>query len=604
MQFYFSSNVEKIALPIYWQEFFKTLCNKSTPVGPNSFTYVTNENRSKTCQIIVGKETKIKPCDFHVSFEKFSDILRDEKTAFSTDKLVLLPYATFLERTEKKAEKLLLIVDKQIQDKDKILIDHVRSVLDTQYPLDIIISETLLTKNFLEIQREFLIYKKVISCSYNIALNHWFSLLFNNDFILLFSDDSSPLRYAYLDQMHPFLRQEEQSKSTKKCHFFYSELALKLRNLIEKIKAPIDISTQNISFEKYMNFFENQCLNLCKTDNKFTYFSHCKQRKETLSFSLKEWVYNKQSLPLLANFITQNRQNTDIQQLLVSYLLTFFHYEYWPDFEEIYAKDAQILSLFHSSLEKLTTSYKTDRCLQWAYGTYFRSIKTDQKLQCSWSTKAPTLATCLDDVLNNNFDNIFSKIKLLNSLEDSEKQQISLDLVACILNPFLILKKEIQRPIIEACKAILDMCDTSDGRFIFYNTLLALKTEHYNVVLPRDILGNKTNGWLSSLALYILKFYPNLKDSAFNLLSQEKPDFYVSRQDVLQIQMLAYLRLNRLDLYEKSRNYFDKKFLNDMTKYRGKWLLQAEIESLLKHTNKALRFQKIHTMIGKASYLC
>ena len=252
----------------------------------------------------------------------------------------------------------------------------------------------------------------------------------------------------------------------------------------------------------------------------------------------------------------------------------------------------------------MTTSYKTDRCLQWAYGTYFRSIKTDQKLQCSWSTKVPTLATCLDDILNNNFDNVFSKIKLLDSLEDREKQQIKLDLITCILDPFFVLKREIQRPIIELCKTILDTCDTSDGRFIFHNTLLALNTEHYNVVLPHGILGNKTNGWLSNLALYILKFYPDLNDSAFDLLSQEKPDFYVSRQDVLQIQMLAYLRLNRLDLYEKCRSYFDEKFLNNMTKYRAKWLLQAEIESLLNHTNKALRFKKIHTMIGKESYLC
>ena len=608
MHFYFDRSIfvggKK---PIYWEKINDFLCSQTHKSKDEFYDCLKTGNSEKKCLIYADKKPNDLICDYYISLFNsgnkkdlyWGKNYRDEAIG-GIYEISFLPCAKSIKRAE-NADLIILLVDQDITPQTQVVVDYLSSFSKNTKKY---LSDTIEWSSFSDIASDMVHCKKFISFSNNKVLNQYFSVLLGNNFILCMDDQSSPLRYAYVNMRHPSLREKAQSPVDKKCEFKYSFVTSNLRNLVVEIEKKYDDVALEITPEMIFKDVERQCLRLGEYAEKN--YLHCLKTKSlALPFALAGWANNKRSLSELMLFIEQNKNNNDMKKLLLSYLLVYMPLDYWKIIEQYYANDPSFCTEFKKNIGAVSENSYKDYIFKWACGTYIRALKDDKIYPCSWNDKS--LATCLDLALNYKENQIVEKVKQLYSLGKYE-DSLGLNLVKVFVDNSLIWKKKMRTELINVCYQLLDLDGNygygNYGASIFYKTVLLWLENKFNDIIgffKQTLDGVKTRGFLAKTALFLLKQKKfDFSEIAVKLLAQEDNVLLAKNPEMLQLKLWAYLELDDFENAKVCEQYLWKNedYFGSFSRVFDKWYVQSCIEHKMKHFCREKRFKFIHEALG------
>lgn len=610
MQFYFDRSifVEK-KMPIYWEKMNDFLLNQTYKSKNELYHCLAYGNSEKKCLIYSDQKNNDLVCDYYISlFKPVNENKEDlywgknykDESIGRDNQISFLPCVKSINRN-KDADLIILLVDKDITPQTQVVVDYLSSFSKNTKKY---LSDTIEWAKFSDIEPDVVRCKKFISFSNNKVLNQYFSVLLGNNFILCTDDQSSPLRYAYVNMKHPSLREKEQSPIDKKCEFKYSFVTSNLRSLVIEIEKKYEDVVFEIAPEMIFKEVERQCLQLNVHAEKN--YLHClKNRGVALPFALEGWAKNKRSLSELMIFIESSKNNNDMKKLLLSYLLVYMPLDYWKIIEQFYANDPTFCLEFKKNISVVSENSYKDYIFKWACGTYIRALKDNKIYPCSWNDKS--LASCLDLALNHKENQIIEKVRQLYSLSKYE-ESLGLNLVKVFVDNSLILKRKMRAELIDVCYQLLDLDGSYEygnyGASIFYKTILLWLENKFNDIVEffkQTLDGVKTRGFLAATALFLLKQKKfDFKAIAVKLLSQEDNVLLAKNPEMLQLKLWACLELGDLQKAKVCAQYLwkNKNYFGTFSSGFDKWYVQSCIEHKMKHFFREKRFKFIHKVLG------
>lgn len=610
MKFYFKlSSIQSFCKPVYWQKWVTWMFENSV-AADDGYRCIPYGKDEQICLLYCEAGEKVRPADFYVALghdtEPFflSKHLLDEPEG-KPHGVGLLPVDDFLYRDG--AKHVWVVVDEENSTQEQLFAHWVKTLCGMNYEVDMVTASTLESDQREHLSNQLKGCRKIISFSKNICLNQWLYLLFRDDFILFNDDQSSPLRYSYLELTHPHLRQKVTNPLADQCKKDYGIVTKQFRHLVAQVRSESTPKVVPILPSAALDSIRQQLLQSRKPQNRLQCYAF-RVRSSVIQFPfvLHHWAVHKQALKHLMDFVECHPQYEETQRLLVSYVLNYFRPEFWPNFEHHYADHPQLIQFFQTFVEQLSRNMQADYGLHWAYGTYLRALQTKQVCSCDWGCEN-SLAPCLDDVLQKQYEKIVPRVSNLYDKKNF-RQALGLRLLRTFLLPLVFLKKDVESALIQVGHALLDLDeykghDGDYGERLFFKAILWLLEGKQQVLislLESSIDGIRTQGFLSQLALFMVKYYPQLTRESQALLSLEKDEFLVKKPLVLQMRSLAHLLLGNKEGYlqaqrelSKSTNYFctyNKDF--------EKWFIQSELERLQGHHARTNRYLYIHQQLG------
>ncbi|MGX8717333.1 MAG: hypothetical protein ACSW8C_05105 [bacterium] len=608
MRFYFKKESLKRRLtPIYWRELSSFFEEQSQNTSDPDYAYVVCGEDGKSCLFYENlSEKSLFPCDIYVALDPhlripkedfyLSSVLPDEVTD-GWNQVCLLPVGSSLNGRE-NAEEIWIITEEDVSAIRNLSQREVCSIAQIHGKMKVFTRQAF-ERLGSDILKELVHCKKLISITNDKVLNHWLRILFGEDFILYSDDVSSPIRYAVMHLTHPFLKEQSRSKYDEACLYQYGVWTSALRRLSIQLCSRENSEHISWSPQEALMYLAEQCL-APKHENPGTLFRHLKACCYFVPFALPKWRENKSSLPALMDFVEKHPENEDMQQLLATYLLNFLPQECWYRAEQFFAPQERFLGVLHKTMDVLEKQYNITCSINFAYGTYIRAIRDQQKYTCGWGQ---SLATCFDFALNQNFKKIIEFAKPY-----IEKKSLSgVGLAKLLLTPLLVLRKNISKAFVGVCRELIALENTNDeniyGESIFYRALLYL-LEGDEAALKSFLNQNfdpiKTRGYLGILGLFLLKYDARYADLGKRLLLLEKMELLAKKPLALQLKAWGMLTIGNREAYEtcaklllKEKNYFTQS--NSFTE---KWFLQAKIEEILGHKDRAKRFRFLHNNMG------
>ena len=607
MRFYFKKESLKRRLsPIYWQELYSFIEKQSENTTGTDYAHISYGEDEKTC--LLYENLAEKPsyhCDFYIALDPnlkipkedfyLSSMLVDEqKNGHKT--VCLLPTGTSLKGLG-KAEELWIITEENGSELSKLLQREVCSVAKLHGLVNIFTSEDFEKLHEADLRWDHC--KKLISFSKNKALNHWLCILLGEDFILHSDDAASPIRYAETNIKHPFLKEFGRSEYDEACFYKYDIWTSALRKLNVQLCEPQHNANISWGPQEALSYLAQQCLEP-KHENTNTLFGHLKSQECFLPFALPKWQEHKNSLPQLMNFVQEHPQNSNMQQLLVTYLLNFLPPEHWYKIEHFFAAQDCALDALHTTVDILAKKFDISCSMDFAYGTYIRAIRDEQKYTCGWKQN---LATCFDFVLNQNFE------KILEVAEPQIKKKAlsGVKLTKLLLIPLLVSKRNIPKGLISICQRLIASENTNGeniyGESIFYRSLLHLLDNNPKALvefLDQDFEPIKTQGYLGCLGLFLLKYDARYAEIGKRLLAIEKMELLAKKPLALQTKAWGMLTMGNKEAYETCAQILSKEktYFKRYNTFPEKWFIQSKIEATLGHSVRAKRFRFMHNRIG------
>ena len=595
-------------MPIYWQELYSFIEKQCENIKGTDYAYILCGEDEKTCLLYESPaEKKSYTCDFYVALDPnlripredfyLSSELADEQE--NERKIAcLLPVGTSLNARE-KAEEIWVITETGETELSRLLQQEVCAIAQLHGPVKVFTSDAFEKLNDADLRQQWGRCKKLISFSKNKALNHWFCILLGEDFILHSDDASSPIRYAETNIQHPFLKEIGHSEYDDACFYKYDIWTSALRKLNIRLCDPQNSACASWSSEEALTYLAKQCLGV-KQEKTNTLFRHLKSRYCFLPFALPGWQEHKNSLPQLIAFLEKHPENSDLQQLLVTYLLNFLPQEYWYKIEHFFAAQDRAWDMLHKTIEILGEKFDVACPLDFAYGTYIRSIRDQKKYTCGWGQN---LATCFDFVLEQNFGKIIGVAGPLVK----KKTLSGVKLTKLLLTPLLVLKKDVSKELINVCRELIALENTNNeniyGESIFYRALLYLledDTEALMAFLEQDFDPIKTQGYLGCLGLFLLKYDARFTEIGKRLLGLEKMDLLAKKPLALQIKTWGMLTISNKKAYEACAELLSKEktYFKSTNIFPEKWFIQSKIEAALGNKIREKRFRFLHDRIG------
>ena len=609
MRFYFKKeSLKRYLAPIYWRELGSFFEEQGQNTNDPNYAYIACGEGEKSCLFYEKlSEKKLFPCDVYVALDPnlkipqedfyLSSVLPDEKT--NEGKTVcLLPTGAFLKGRE-KAEEIWIITEEDVSAVRRLAQQEICSIARIHGKVKVFTSQAFENLDSAILQREWVYCKKLISLSSNKVLNHWLSILFGEDFILYYDDASSPIRYAVTNLHHPFLREQINSKYDEACFYKYGVWTSALRNLSIQLCSQGNREHILWSSQEALMYLAKQC-RIPKHENSGTLFRHLNACRCFIPFALPRWRENKNSLPSLMDFVDEHPNNKDMQQLLVTYLLNFLPQESWFRIEHFFAPQERFLNVLHKTIDVLEKQFNITCSVDFAYGTYIRAIRDQQKYVCGW---LENLATCFDFALNQNFEKI---VEFARPCIEG-KALSGVGLTKLLLTPLLALKKEVPKTLLKTCRELIALENTNEeniyGESIFYQALLYLlegDKEALETFLKQDFNPIKTRGYLGILGLFLLKYDTCYVDAGKRLLALEKMELLNKKPLALQLKAWGMLTIGDKGAYEACVKLLSKEktYFKQCDTFTEKWFVQSKIEEALGHKARAKRFQFLHNNVG------
>lgn len=605
MRFYFKKESLKHRLrSIYWQELYSFIEKQSESIAGTDNTYISVGEDQKTCLLYENfAEKTSQDCDFYVALDPnlkipqkdfyLSSELPDEQER-SHKTICLLPTGTSI-KSRDDAEELWIILEENGSELSKLLQREVCAITKLHGPIQIFTSEAF--ENLHQADLKWGRCKKLISFSKNKALNHWLRMLLGKDFILHSDDASSPIRYAETNVQHPFLEVLEHSEYDEACFYKYDIWTSALRKLSVQLCEPQHNANISWSPQEALAYLATQCLD-SKHEN--TLFRHLKTQHCFLPFALPKWQEHKSSLQQLLDFVQKHPKNNNMQQLLVTYLLNFLPQEHWYKIEHFFAEHGYAQDLLHTTVDTLEKKFNTAYSIDFAYGTYVRAIRDQQKYTCSWNQN---LATCFDWALEQNFE------KILEVAEPHIKKHAlsGVNLTKLLLTPLLVFKKNVPQDLANVCRKLIALGNTNEesiyGESIFYQALLYLLESNAKALmefLDQKFDPIKTQGYLGCLGLFLIKYDARYTEIGKQLLATEQTELLAQKPLALQTKAWGLLTIGNQVAYEACAQLLSKKetYFKQCDTFPEKWFIQSKIEAALGHPIRAKRFRFLHDNIG------